>query len=369
MKKLINLLLFSILVANIVSAQRPIWKTDQANAWYAKQPWLVGCNYTPATAINQLEMWQAETFDLKTIDKEFQMAEKLGFNSLRVFLHHLVWKNDKAGYYNRLDQFLNVCAKHHITPMFVIFDSCWDPFPKAGKQREPVKGLHNSGWVQDPGLEILSDPRKQAILEEYVKDLVKHFANDKRILLWDVWNEPDNNNTPAYVKIEVEDKGNVVAPILAKVFEWARSVNPSQPLTSGIWLGDWSAPDKLTSLQKIQIENSDVISFHNYDHSTEFEKRINWLKQYNRPILCTEYMARGNGSTFQIILPVAKKHKVAAYNWGFVAGKTNTLYPWNSWEKAYDTEPVIWFHEIYRNDGTPYDKYEEGFIRNILLGI
>ncbi|WP_246150994.1 cellulase family glycosylhydrolase [Adhaeribacter aerolatus] len=346
-------------------AQRPVWSKEQANAWYAKQPWLLGCNYTPFNAINQLEMWQAETFDLTTIDKELALAESLGFNTLRVFLHDQLWVQDAEGFKNRIGQFLNIAQKHKIRPMLVLFDSCWDPFPQLGKQHEPVQGLHNSGWVQGPGADVLKDPAKQAYLEGYVKGIVSHFKNDDRILVWDVWNEPDNTNNSSYKTFEPTNKVELVTRLLPQVFAWTFSAEPSQPVTCGIWHGDCSSPEKLNPLQKIMVENSDIISFHNYDDAQEFEKRVKWLQVFGRPLLCTEYMSRGNKSTFQGSLSVAKKYKVAAYNWGFVAGKTNTIYPWDSWQKPYPTEPELWFHDIYRPGGDPYRAEEVALIREL----
>ncbi len=141
-----------------------------------------------------------------------------------------------------------------------------------------------------------------------------------------MWNEPDNKS--GNYKADATNKTALVAAFLPKVFTYARAAIPDQPLTSGLWQGDWSSPDKLSAVEKIQIENSDVISFHNYDKPEDFEKHVVWLEAWHRPILCTEYMARPRGSTFQAILPVAKKHHVAAINWGFVAGKTQTYLPW-----------------------------------------
>ncbi|GEO04714.1 hypothetical protein AAE02nite_23780 [Adhaeribacter aerolatus] len=325
----------------------------------------MGCNYTPFNAINQLEMWQAETFDLTTIDKELALAESLGFNTLRVFLHDQLWVQDAEGFKNRIGQFLNIAQKHKIRPMLVLFDSCWDPFPQLGKQHEPVQGLHNSGWVQGPGADVLKDPAKQAYLEGYVKGIVSHFKNDDRILVWDVWNEPDNTNNSSYKTFEPTNKVELVTRLLPQVFAWTFSAEPSQPVTCGIWHGDCSSPEKLNPLQKIMVENSDIISFHNYDDAQEFEKRVKWLQVFGRPLLCTEYMSRGNKSTFQGSLSVAKKYKVAAYNWGFVAGKTNTIYPWDSWQKPYPTEPELWFHDIYRPGGDPYRAEEVALIREL----
>lgn len=347
--------------------QRKIWTPEQANNWYAKQGWLVGANFIPSNAINQLEMWQAETFDTAKIDRELALAESIGMNTMRVFLHDLLHQQDSLGLYRRMDIFLQIAQRHGIKPLFVMFDSCWDPFPKPGKQREPKPYVHNSGWVQSPGQYTLKDSTQYPRLERYVKGVVSRFANDVRILGWDIWNEPDNMTGPSYEKVEIPNKVEYVMPLLKKAFAWSRSVSPSQPLTSGIWVGDWSSHNGMKPIEKLQIEESDIISFHNYDKPDEFEKRILLLKRYQKPIICTEYMARPNGSTFQGFLPVAKKHNVAMYNWGFVSGKSQTIYPWDSWTKTYSSEPPVWFHDIFRTDGKPYKTEETDIISSITL--
>ena len=350
-------------------AQSERWSEKAANDWYRKQPWLVGSNYIPATAINQLEMWQADTFDPARINLELTWAEDLGMNTMRVFLHDLPWQQDAGAFERRISRFLAIADKHGIRPVLVLFDSCWDPFPQPGRQPAARPGVHNSGWVQSPGAKELMDPALHGRFLEYAQDVVRTFKDDKRILAWDVWNEPDNMNTGSYGTSEPAGKREAVMAVLPTVFEWVRAGVPTQPLTSGLWQGDWSAPEKLSPIEKVQIELSDVISFHNYDAPEEFEKRVRWLQAYNRPILCTEYMARANQSTFQGILPVAKKYKVAAYNWGFVAGKTQTNLPWDSWQKPYtDREPAMWFHDIFTFDGKPYRPEEVEFIKQMTGG-
>ncbi|MGC2769158.1 MAG: cellulase family glycosylhydrolase, partial [Candidatus Acidiferrum sp.] len=345
------------------------WTEAKANDWYAHQPWLVGSNYIPATAVNELEMWQADTLDPKRIDLELGWAESLGLNTMRVFLHDLLWQQDSSGFQKRIDTFLTIAAKHHIRILFVLFDSCWDPYPHLGKQREPRPGVHNSGWVQSPGAAALKDPAQLPRLEGYVKGVVGAFANDQRILGWDVWNEPGGMNEGSYEKQELPNKRDLVRAMLLKAFAWAREVSPSQPLTSGLWDGDWASFEKLDPIQQIQLEQSDVLSFHNYSKPADFLKHLEELQKYHRPILCTEYMARPQGSTFQGILPVAKKYKVAAINWGLVAGKTQTFFPWGSWEHPYiDRQPKEWFHEIFRTDGALYNPEEGEFIRTIISG-
>jgi len=363
MKRLISIICF---LSALAMAQNGRWSEKTAQNWYAAEPWLVGSDYIPATAINELEMWQADTFDPKRIDLELGWAENLGMNTMRVFLHDLLWQQDAAGFEKRIDEFLGICAKHKIKPMLVLFDSCWDPAPKLGKQHAPAPGIHNSGWVQSPGAAALKDPSQYPRLEAYVRGVVGAFANDQRILAWDIWNEPDNVNGSSYKKLEPPNKVALVAALLPKAFGWARAANPKQPLTSGVWEGDWSNPAKLNATQKTQLEMSDIISFHNYSAPDDFEKHLRELEGYRRPILCTEYMARGNKSTFEGILPVAKKYKVAAINWGLVAGKTQTWLPWDSWDKPYiGREPAVWHHEVFHTDGRPYKKEEVDFIRKM----
>jgi hypothetical protein len=342
------------------------WTEDQANFWYGKQPWPVGADFLPSTAINQLEMWQADTFDTATIDRELGWAEGVGMNTMRVFLHNLLWEQDAKGFQQRIDTFLTIAAKHHIRPIFVLFDSCWDPNPKLGPQHPPIPGVHNSGWVQAPGSEVLSDKAQYPRLEKYVKGVVGAFANDQRILAWDVWNEPDNINDSSYGKSDPRAKGEIILALLPKVFEWARSVQPAQPLTSGIWRGDWSSLDAMPPAAKIQIEQSDVISFHDYGWPEIFEAHVKMLQLFHRPLFCTEYMARGVGSTFDTVLPIAKKYHVAAINWGLVAGKSQTYLPWDSWQRPYVLEqPPVWFHDVFRADGTPYREHEVELIRQL----
>jgi hypothetical protein len=354
-------------------AGRARWSEQQANDWYAKQPWLVGGNYTPAYAINQLEMWQADTFDPAEIDKELAWAEQIGFNSMRVFLHHLLWEQDKEGFLQRMDKFLEVADKHKIAVMFVLFDSVWDPNPKLGKQREPQKGLHNSGWVQSPGRKDLLDKSRHKLLEDYVKGVVGRFKDDKRVVAWDVWNEPDNMNDSSYGKNKLKQepdaatKQGATRDLLEKAFGWAREAGAGQPLTSGLWLGGHKAdPARLIPIEKVQVEQSDVFTFHSYGKLPDVKQWVaNMRKHGNRPLICTEYMARPEGSTFDPMLGYFKEQKIGAYCWGFVAGKSNTIYPWNSWQKPYDGEPPVWFHDIFRKDGTPYRPEEVEYIKRV----
>jgi hypothetical protein len=342
------------------------WTEQRANDWYAHQPWLVGADYIPADAINQMEMWQAATFDPRQIDRELGWAQAAGMNTMRVFLHDQLWQQDPDGFRKRIRKFLSIAKHHHIRPIFVLFDSCWDPQPHLGPQRAPTPGIHNSGWVQGPGTAALEDPSQVPRLKAYVRGVVGAFAKDNRVLAWDIWNEPDNEGGGNYSALEPPHKEELVRALLPQAFEWARSVHPRQPLTSGPWQGDWSTYDKLSPMARLQIDESDVISFHDYGPPADFEQHVKWLRQYHRPLLCTEYMARGFGSTFAAILPIAKRENVAAINWGLVAGKTQTWLPWDSWDHPYiTTQPPVWHHDVFHADGTPYSEDEIMLLRQL----
>jgi hypothetical protein len=351
------------------SIQITRWTEQRANDWYAKQPWMVGSNFIPKNAINELEMWQQATFDPGEIDKELGWAEAMGMNTMRVFLHDLLWQQDPAGFRNRIDRFLTIAARHHIRPLFVLFDSCWDPLPQLGPQRPPIPGVHNSGWVQSPGAKALADPAQIPRLKSYVQGLVGAFAQDDRILGWDVWNEPGSDTTGSYPRTEMkmEDKIARVTFLLPQAFEWAREMNPIQPLTSGVYEVDTSADENaLEEIEKIQIRESDIITFHNYSWPESFKTEVQWLRRFHRPVICTEYMARSVGSTFDGILPIARQERVGAINWGFVAGKTQTYLPWESWDHPYiRSSPPVWFHEVLHGDGTPYRQAEVDLIREL----
>ena len=330
-----------------VVATGQVWSAEKAANWYREHKWITGANFLPSTAINQLEMWQADTFDPSTIDRELGWAESIGFNTMRVFLHSVAWQQDPEGFKKRVSQFLDIASKHRIQPMFVFFDDCWNKIPKPGKQPDPKPGVHNSGWVQDPGQPLSNDTTLFPTLEKYVKDVLTTFRTDQRILLWDLYNEPGNSG-----------KRDSSLALLKNVFRWAREVAPEQPLSAGVWAWDFER------LNTFQIQNSDVITYHDYEEPQWHQRVIELLKVNGRPLICTEYMARTRNSRFSNTLPLLKKHNVGAINWGFVAGKSNTIYAWDTPIPDGD-QPIEWFHDIFFKDGTPYRQDEVNLIKKL----
>lgn len=347
MKMRAILFIMFLVSAKFVDAQT--MSPAKANEWYARQPWLVGCNFIPSTAINQLEMWQEETFDTATIDRELALAASVGMNIVRVYLHDLAYEADKEGFKQRVKTFLELATRHGIITSFVIFDDCWQPDPKIGKQPEPKPGVHNSGWMQSPHSDVANDARKRTEwgrLEAYVKDILTTFADDERILYWDLYNEP----SPRLLH------GTKALPLLKEVFEWAREANPSQPLTSGIFF-------KFRRYNKFQLNNSDIITFHNYNDAENLQKQIAKLKQLGRPVICTEWMARTRDSKIETHLPIFQAENVGCIMWGLVSGKTQTIYSWRP--KVHTQEPELWFHDLFYPDGKPYSESEVELFREL----
>ncbi len=332
--------------SEILNHSQSRWSVKKATEWSLQNSWRVGANFISSTSVNQIEFWQAETFDTITIDRELSWAEELGFNTMRVFLHHSVWEQNAEGFKQRINTYLDIADSHGMATMFVFFDDCWNEYYQIGLQPAPKPGIHNSQWVQDPGSIWDGSEEEEFLLENYVKDILSHFAEDKRILLWDLYNEPGNSG-----------HGESSLYLLRKVFEWAKTIDPSQPITSGIWNPKW------VKINKFQLSHSDIISYHNYENIREHSKVIQHLKKYNKPMICTEYLARTLNSTFIAILPLLKENNIGAIHWGLVSGKTQTYLAWQN-DTPEGQQPTVWFHDIFYPDGTPYDVREIDWIKS-----
>lgn len=321
------------------------WPVERAWEWHESQPWLVGCNFLPSSAVNDVEMWRAGTFDPETIDRELGWAAGLGFNTVRVFLNFVVWQEDPAGLRQRFARFLEIAARHGIRTMPILLDDCnfAGRVAQAADQPGPVPGVHNSQWVSSPPHAMVTDPSQWPPLETYVRDVVGAFGHDERIVVWDLYNEPGNGMEGSSL------------PLVEAAFRWARNERPTQPLTTGAWT------DFEGDLSRRAMELSDVVSFHGYDAVPGLEAKLDTCAAYGRPVLCTEWMARGMGSTFERVLPLLREREVGCWCWGLVAGRTQTYYPWGSPEGA--PEPALWHHDILRADGSAWREREATLIR------
>ena len=319
------------------------WTTEQAHTWYSEIDPIRGCNYLPRSAINSTEMWQASTFDPQTIRQELEWARRAGYNSVRVFVQFLVWQEDPDGLKLRLEQFLAIASGHEISTAPILFDDCAfaGKEPYLGQQDDPVLGVHNSGWTPSPGPSFVMDRSSWQALASYVRDIVGSFGSDERILFWDLYNEPGNSRM-----------GEQSMPLMEMAFNWARQAGPEQPLTVAVWR---DGPSYSGSMSKKMLALSDVISFHCYGQK-QMEEAIARCRSYGRPVICSEWLRRTTANTVSDTLPLFAREQVGWYNWGLVAGRTQTYLDWRS--KAGDPVPTTWQHDIFHADGTAYDAAE-----------
>lgn len=326
-----------------------IWTKEKIWEWYNKQPWIVGFNYVPSNAVNSTEMWQKEVFDQSLIRRELRTAADIGYNTCRVFLQYLLWKDCKEELFTCFDTFLNISEDCGIRVIPILFDDCaFDGRePYLGKQDEPVKGIHNSRWTPSPGFGNADSEKEQELLKRYVTDFVERYGQDERIVLWDLYNEPGNSDR----------KGRSVK-LLRDVFSWARSCDPSQPLTSGIFVFE--------DFDMVCGELSDLISFHDYSPISVTEENVKVLQGYERPMVCTEWLHRPNGNCIESHMPFYKEKRIGIVNWGLVAGKTQTYLNWDASRNPKEGMPEIWQHDILDGDLNPYSKEEVALITSVI---
>ena len=330
---------------------RGMWSPERAWVWYKSKPWIVGWNYTPTTCVNATEWWQDEKKVTDSIiHRELRLGELLGYNSIVVYMQYLVWLKDSVYYKDRFSKFLAIADAHHFTVTPVFFDdvnficsadNCGNSH--LGDQGEPNPSLLMSQWAASPGPTYVLDVNNRPMFKRYVQDFIRTFGQDKRILMWNLYNEPSNSGM-----------GGRTLPLVELVFQWVREIGASQPLTVSEWSGGSNGwPYNL----------SDICSTHGYMNNGGLSGRINDLRASQRPIICTEWLARGNpGTNILIDLPLFKRLGVGAIQWSLINGRMHCERSWTS----YNSYNNPWFHDVLYNDGKPYKAEEvDAILKNL----
>lgn len=322
-------------------------------------------------------MWHRDTFDPETVERELGWAAKIGFNAVRVNLNFLIWKHDRDGLLERIDQFLYTANNNGISTVLCPFDDCGfgKLEPHYGPQLEPVPGVHNSRAVASPGRAVVMDRSNWPELESYLRDIVRSYRDDQRLLFWDLYNEPGNRmvfERDSYSEYDASLVSHSQA-LMALCFEWARAESPSLPLTVGAWLTP--LPDTIelpyqSAIDQQALALSDIVSFHAYTDSARNSRFIDYLVGSNRPMVCTEWMARGVDSKITDQLPMLKTRNIGCFQWGLVKGRSQTHLAWpadlirNLGKVEIDD---TWFHDLLDEHGRPYDPTEIELIRKLVL--
>jgi hypothetical protein len=273
--------------------------------------WVKGVVFVPTNCVNECQHW--EEYDSAINDRELYYAHVYGLNTVRVYLHYLVWEKDKTTFLNNIENFLQLANKWGIKTEFVFFDDCWDANPALGPYPTPVPGVHNSHWVQCPGDYIKNNySTYQSKLQSYVQDVVNAHKNDSRITFWELYNEPNNSA--------------ITATIMSDTRQWIKATGSLIPVTA-CWAG---------------LTYSDFNSFHMYGG----------YSGGGPSELCTECMNR-SGQTVPGIVSYFNSIGGGYIMWELGIGRDNCRFPWGSPQGA--PEPTTPFHGVVYPDGHPWD--------------
>ena len=352
------------------------WSKEKAWEWYNSRPWFRGCNYMSADCANRIDQWQELGFEERfaTTEKELKLMQETGFNTVRLIIEYVVWKEEHDGFMERFDRYLSLCAKYGISAMIVLANDCMPPkterwkMPYVGEQQYDL-GYHGGKMHSQHGAHpgpaphfYLDDAESREDYLRMVEEIVTKYKDDERVCIWDVYNEPGNS----YRK-------DITLPNLKKMFKSVRSCEPSQPVTAGInWIDNDLLSDEDVPLHEINqyvIDNSDIITYHFYHDYYRHIRVIKRLKKEGRPIMNTEWLGRCLGNDVFSLFPLFYLEKIGCYNWGFVAGKYQTYEPWEgTWQKYLngtetDVDFTKWFHDLYRPNHRPYDPKEIDLIK------
>lgn len=348
------------------------WSEEKIWNWYNKRPWIRGCNFMSSDCANRIDQWQEYGFEqrFETAKKELKLAAETGFNSIRIIPEFFVWEQEHDCFMKRFDRYIDEAYKNGISSMIVLGNDCMPPKEEAlkrmhlGEQKIDL-GYHGGrkvsqhGKFNEHGYSLFDEPEYEEKFLEYTKEIVTKYKNDERVIIWDVFNEPGNSN-----------RHSLSLPLLKKMLKLIREINPIQPLTVGIWTQSTNL-ENLLEIEKFGLENSDIISYHNYNSYANNIEELKNLKQYGRPIINTEWLNRCGQNTVEEMFPLFFLEKVGCYNWGLVAGKYQTFEPWNAVWDNYKENPdnfkdfdfTKWFHDLYRPSLNPYNPKEIELIK------
>lgn len=353
------------------------WTKEQAWAWYNSYPWLRGCNFIGSDCANRRDQWQSYRAEehLATADRELELAQQIGFNTVRLIMDFDVWLQERESYMDMLEKYIALCAKYGQYVMLVLTAEAELPrgdyasfVPKPLGEQKYALGYHQGRDPEyirltmvdkDTIYHPLESPRLREKYLEMVREIVMRYRKDCRVICWNVYNE---------LGIVL---GERAIPILSTMLETVRACDPVQPLTADIFRGTQDGAPR-TPEEKYALETSDVVSFHSYSDFPDFCIQVNDLKRYGRPLLCTEWLNRITHNDIREVYPFLWTEHIGSWCWGFVAGKTQTYEPWlalwNQYEASggkTDCDFTKWQHDLFRPSLYPYDPKEITLIRRI----
>ena len=350
------------------------WSAEKANRWYGKLPWLRGCNFIGSDCANRFDMWQSYRAreKLRTAERELALCRELGFNTVRLWIIFEAWLNEPEFFMEMLERYLTICAENGLSVMLCLANEEDLPQGEFGEfecrrvgEQDYALGYHQGRFPEPPETaarlkwHYAQSPELAPAFWQMIREIVTRYAEDERILCWNVYNEPGNA------------LGEACVPILERMFQEVRSCDPIQPLTADVWrgMGDDDWPEHRE--EAVALQNSDIISFHNYEPFPAFCRAVDRFRTLGRPLFCTEWLHRICRNEVRDTYPLMYLANIANYCWGFVVGKTQTNEPWEMiWEQYEDPhihtdyDFTKWQHDLFRPNLRPYDPRETELIRS-----
>lgn len=346
------------------------WTKERAWEWYNKQPWIRGFCYYPSCCLNMIEMWQEYNWDKvkATMEKEMAIAKEWGFNAVRILTLFDLYLDQPEAHLNHLEEFIQICDKNQIKVMVCIGNDCLVSKsnykkPSYGEQEYDL-GYHSGKAISphivmnEPGYALADEPEYFDLYLEYVEAIISKYAKDERVLLWDIYNEPGNSR-----------RGMMSYKVMEESFKIARKYDTIQPCAACCWsYNEKDEPYKEIELKALEM--SDVILYHGYMNYKKHKRTVKFLKKtYERPLFNTEWLHRIWHNDVEHFFPYFRKNKIAAFNWGFVRGKSQTNEPWEWLFNEYhlghgkDWDFTKWQHDLIRSNLEPYDFKEYEIIK------
>ncbi len=338
------------------------WTEEKANEWYKTKGWLRGCNFIPSVCANRADMWQAYDCErhFAVAEKELKLCKEIGFNTIRIFLEFNVWLAEHDSFMANLERFITLADSLGISILMGLTSEAQLPrggsyIPKKLGEQEYAWGYHQGRWPLTEEQKALTPyhfaelPEVSEKFYEMVREVVGKYAQDNRIIVWNVYNEPG---------VVIRERA---IPILERMFAECRALDPIQPLCADVYYSYYSYDKIETAAEKVALDLSDIISFHSYMAYDLMVPQIKELKKLNRPIFMTEWLSRTSWSTVEDLYPLFYLENIACYCWGFVLGKTQTNEPWEDyWNHFYSGDPKAkydfgrWMHDLFRPNYRPY---------------
>lgn len=335
------------------------WTTARAWDWYRQIPWIRGYSGLPSNCVNGIALWQEYGHEavFRRLEQEFRIAKETGLNAVNVCVEFAVWNAQHDSFLRHLEEYVSLAHQHGLWVMLTLGGDRTTIRREAvsfGKQT-PESGYYSrmqsreSTWdLVEKEHFLFDDADLFARYAQMVAELAERYGQDPRLLLWNVWDE-----------ISSCCSAGQMLPMIERFFVILRKQGVCQPLTASVRFPQTEADD---AAQRRILAISDVIAFHCRDSYLRAVPLLARLKQYHRPLFCTEWLNRRAGNDVEHLVPLFWLEKIGSFHEGFMQGFLQTYQQIaDSFVGAFSETDFLstrFQHPLYRFNGLPYEPKE-----------